>query len=498
MNLVPHWKDLRVSLGAWKPRGAAGDVSRMPRAEVLQKAKLWTDAGYAAVRGSLCSRPLHVEISETADLVKVDVPGGSTSILVIKNNSAMPQATANIPFGAVVIDARAMTNEEGDLMQRMPGRSKFNSVPTLIIGGVSETEDVRRGVIASSASQWAGEVRPIDVYTKESHGQFTCQKRRLLAMVPSGHTLAKMPPMFNIAMAPSLTEGWSTVIGLMRFLWHRPDSEADAQTVDWLYVLSDDPMLPALLSQHLESTPSIVFCQIHDSMTIQDLGDKVADCMKLGQDLTPLRWDVVVSRWCNMQPLFGDDNPSSSESQSTSEEEAVPAPKPAPKVPKKAAGAKRSAKAKAAAKPAPQPAEAERQPSPPAATAQPPPRREERVSTSSGQRDSSTSDRDRERDRQRDRERQREAEREAERERERRRERDRRDREDTDRRRREQERQRDSDRDRRDRTREQDRERHSVVRRDSSDSARDSHSSSSRGADELRRRLGHAGYHRRR
>ena len=502
MNIAPRLKDMKTALGQWKPRGDAGAVSRMPRADVLKKSKFWTESAYAGVRQNLQSRPLTVEISDCAESVKVEVPGGGSSIIVIPNRGPLPASAADIPFSAIVLDVRRCSVEDTDLLRMLPGRSRFASVPTLLFGGIGEAEEFRRAVNLVCGSHWAGEVRPVDVYTSETSNQFTFQRRRLLCMVPTGRSVNKLPPTFNIAGSPTLTEGWCTVLGLMRHLWHQEGQHANTDVVDWLYVISDDPGVPALLSQHMELKPSLVWCTMKSTDTVRDLADRVAEGMRLAQDLPPLNWEQLTSRWTNMMPLFRmDAAPSSGHSSDSdsSESERTPPPKPAPKpaaVKAPAPKAKRQPKPKAV-KPNAAPAAGVSPPTQPDPAPEPTPAQEPSSSSSRRNRDAATEreaqrdrDRAREEDRERDRRREREAEREAERERERRREQDRRDRREEDRRR-EAERDRDRDSSRSHHSRDSDRDRHSVVRRSSTDS-----SDRSRGG-ELQRRLGNTGFRRR-
>ena len=505
MTLVPKLKDVRVHLGQWKPRGPVGDDGRLPRAEVLQKAALWTSSQFASIRGALSSPPLQLEITQATDVMKVDVPGGGTSVWVIRNHTAMPAAAANVPLSAIVVDTRGMSSEEGDLMTRMPGRSKFGSLPALIFGGLAEVEEARRGILRACGSQWAGEARPLDVYTNEASAQYTYMKRRMLCLVPTGSTLSRVPPVANISHCSSLNMGWAVMVGLLRFLWHKQAASADQPQVEWLYVLSDDDVLPAMLSQCLETCPSIVFCQLHERSSLSDVADRIADNMKTAQDMRHIDWAGVVDRWSKMQPLFtsgaqssagGESDTSSSSGDSGPTRDAVPKPSPkaaAKRPPKKVAKPRPPAKVK--------PDALVRATSSQAAgtSSQPASRVEVPAAVASPSRDvESARVKEKERLREREREREREAQREADRDRERRRERDRQEREDQERRRREEERERDRARERRERERDREAERHHVRRRDSSDSHGDSRSSTGSRGNELQRRLGNTGYRSRR
>ena len=531
MNLVPKMKDVKVPLGAWRPKGADHDISRMPRGDVLLKASLWMASQYSNVRNNLATPPLQLEVSESADIVKLDAPGGSSSVMVIRGNAPLPADVGSLPFGAVVIDARTMTSEEGDIFSHLPGRSKFKDIPVVVFGGAAEVEEARRGIQRACASQWVGETRVVDVLTSESHSHYSYQRRRVLCMIPTGITVMKMPPVINISNSPTLTTGWLCVIGVLRFLWHRvdPTSSQPSSDVDWLYVLTDDLTLVGQVTQRLESSPSVVVCRIHEEGPVADAGALVAEHTKTAQDMLPLAWTDIIHRWTNVLPLFPpthaeepDNTPSSSESVDT------PEPKPTPA--KRAAPAKQAAKRRGSAAAAPRrkdspvaPKSKDRAPAAvprPAAEQRPAP-----ATASSTTRQPTTSraseekqrlsereterqhEREREQERQRERDLNREAERERERQREkerarqaaedrerdRRRDRERREEEDRERRRRDDSREGDRDRTQRER------DRHSVVRRGSSDSRAEGATSSgaSRAGGELHRRLGASTYRRR-
>ena len=351
--MVPKLKDVKVNLGAWKPKGDAGEVQRMPRGDLLMKAALWTLDEYGQVRANLAAAPLQLEVTESEEVTKIEVAGGTSTVIVIKRDQAMPHNIASMPFGAIVVDARTMSSEEGELLLKMPGRSKFMDMPTIIFGGIAEVEDARRGVVKACSGQWAGEQRTLEIYTKEPNAQYSFHRRRLLLMIPPGVALQRMPPMANIAHADPLTVGWVAVIGLLRFLWHRPADDGQEHATDWLYVMSDDLTLPALLTQRLETNPSIVLCVLHGGGAQGDTGDIVAENMRTAQDLPPIPWSEVIERWCMMLPLVlakpgvreeeereGDEG----EGEPLTPPEAVPKPKPSPK-PRKVT----KAKAKAAA-----------------------------------------------------------------------------------------------------------------------------------------------------
>ena len=131
--MVPKLKDVKVNLGAWKPKGDAGEVQRMPRGDLLMKAALWTLDEYGQVRANLAAAPLQLEVTESEEVTKIEVAGGTSTVIVIKRDQAMPHNIASMPFGAIVVDARTMSSEEGELLLKMGGASSWTCPPSSLV-----------------------------------------------------------------------------------------------------------------------------------------------------------------------------------------------------------------------------------------------------------------------------------------------------------------------------------------------------------------------------
>ena len=434
---------------------------------------------------------MRVEVSAMDDSIRVDVLGGRSTVMVINHSEGMPMNAATIPFRAVLIDCRRLNLEEGRLIERLPGRSRFQNVPILLFGGVAEVEEGRRAVVKATQMQWTGQVRSYDVLTDESSPHYTVTRRRLLAMVPDTRHIPKLPGVINITRVQTLVLGWTAVIGLFSVLWRQvaaEDAEEGEGTVEWLFSVSDDVDFPVLVAHRLDSAPSVIHCPLHAVQSLHDLGDMVGSHVQASENQPPLQWDDLTQRWTEHLPLFpkvteaqvdssSDDEPSTAAASAPPTPAAKPAPKPKPK----AKRVVRKAKATAAphtSPPPPSSSPAARDRAEPAAR---PSRRSrsrsrtprERATQPSKEREQQL---ERDRQRQREKEQKRTEEREAERERDRQRARERevqRTRERAIEAERERRRQRERD-ERENRERDHSRERHVVHR------ASDSHGGSSR------------------
>jgi hypothetical protein len=427
-----------------------------------------------------------VDISSDEHAVKVDVRGGETGITIIRSSGSLPSTMADISIGLFVIDVRHMTHEETGLLSSIPGRSKLVDCPVVIIGGAAEVEEARKAIVRASGNQWSGQLRSMFILTSDSNSQYSCSSKRLLLMIPPGPAVPKLPPMANLTHVTNMTLGWVTVIGLLQPWWSDPVGSAQADhKVTWVYAISDDRMLPVLLSTRLEKHPSLLHASLHAAPNIGHIGEEIGHALQTAESVPPLRWGDVRRRGINLHPLDPQETVHELESEgerdvSPAAERAAPKPKPAPKVTASPKPKKQVVKKTPRAKPKPTPES---------------PTQDAIPSTSSGRLQSRLASPDPEeerlRERERERERQREldgdktrarAEREKEKDREKEKERLRelearlkeRDRERSRERERERERERDRERDREaerrrlDRERERSRERsssHSVTRR---------------------------------
>ena len=345
---------VRVNVGKWRPLITADDINqRMPKASLLLKAPLWTELDLDQVRKILKSPLLRVESSELMQAKKLEVVGGRSSVLVINNTgSAMPPAAATIKVALILLDVRASNVEELRFVHDLPGRSRFVSTPVMVIGNVAEVEEARRNVVKATHGEWSGTTRSIDILTSEPSPQYTCGRRRLLVMIPSGNPVCKVPPVVNIRNQEAGVLGWVAAIGMLASLWRLPHTDvvpgdpAGSAPVEWVYCVGDDAALPVALTTRLDNTPSIIYSPTQQVPSVADLGDTVANHLRQSEQLPTIPWMTVGDAWRKFLPLFPDVEESDGEG-SAVEDVAAPAVKPAA-VPKTRAAAP-------PAKPKPQP-----------------------------------------------------------------------------------------------------------------------------------------------
>ena len=364
MCLVPKLSDVKVNLGRWRPdlTAAVGSPDRMPKAALLEKAPLWKDPSYSTVRQILGSPLMTVEITEAGEYMKVDISGGAASIMVLPNVGAIPQQIAAFKISTFVIDCRGLSNEEGSLVEKLPGRSKFMDTPVIIFGGPAEVEEARKAVRKATASQWVGSTRTIEVYTDDGGGgQYTSGRKRIVVMQPEDSRVVKVPPMVNLRGAAPSSLGWTAVLGLLAGLWHT-NVEEDTDRTSWWYVASDDTSLPVLMAQRLDDAPSVLFCPLHERLRLSDAASQLAEKMQSLESVPVLHWGQMLHQWNNLLPLFP---PEEDVAESVPEEEAEPAPsvaqaaakaKAARKTPAKPSVEEKEKKKRATAVAAPRPA----------------------------------------------------------------------------------------------------------------------------------------------
>lgn len=108
--------------------------------------------------------------------------------------------------------------------------------------------------------------------TDDSNPQFTVGNRRVICMLPGAGALPKVPPFLNIRHAAVPAMAWTVVVGLLAVLWRHQDNEGEHPPVEWMFVSTDDPMLPVMLSSQLDSAPSILHCPLRQAHNIGDMG----------------------------------------------------------------------------------------------------------------------------------------------------------------------------------------------------------------------------------
>lgn len=298
-KLLPKTSSLKVSLGGWtwKPEDP------LPKAEVLKKAKLWTSDDLAWLRDILISPALKVDVSETEDSLKVETSFGST-IHVLKPAPGMPKTVLQIPISLCLIDTRGMSVEDTEVLLGVPGRSKFASVPVMLFGGVPETQVQKAAVMKACGGEWVGEERSVDVFTSETSLAYTAARRRLLLLLPEGCAGKKVPPMMNITHVQPITLGWAAVVGIFRTFWREPKPKSDEPKIDWLYVLSDDIELPVILSQKIDSHPSVIFCSLSTALRTDEVAAKIKEQLKDQQESPPLQWGRMMTRAQKLESIF--------------------------------------------------------------------------------------------------------------------------------------------------------------------------------------------------
>jgi hypothetical protein len=198
-----------------------------------------------------------------------------------------------------------MTMEETGLITGLPGRSKMPEVPIMIIGGQAETEECRRAVVRATNNEWSGVTRSLDVLTTDSHPHFTCGKKRVLLMLPAGTIIPKVPPLLNLVGSEPQALGWAAVVGLLRPLWGAALGEAGEGTRhEWIYCVSDEPLVPVLLACRLETEPSVLFCPLHKVSNVGELAERVGNTLETSEAVPPLPWGDLGLRWNSFGQLF--------------------------------------------------------------------------------------------------------------------------------------------------------------------------------------------------
>ena len=274
-----------------------------------------------------------VEITETGECMKVDISGGSASIMVLPNTGAIPQQLASFNIGCFIIDCRGMSSEEGSLMEKLPGRSRFMETTVVLFGGAAEVDEARKAVRKATASQWTGSTRTMEVYTDDSGGAYTAGRRKIVLMHPdeTANRPGKVPPMVNLRGAQPQALGWTAVVGLLETTWHTEvETDADGK---WLFVASDDVSLPVLLAQRLDHAPSILFCPLHGRSRISDAAAQLGERMQALEAVPVLHWATLVHQWNNLLPLFVTEEDTGAAESGAEEEPEVPVV--APKAPAK-------------------------------------------------------------------------------------------------------------------------------------------------------------------
>ena len=365
MGMVPSLKDMRSNWGRWKPV-LTSDIldDRIPPAAVLHSCKFWKDTqSYGHIHALLKTPPMKVDISTSEEHVKLEITGTGASVIVVNNKGGMPVNLGTFPTRCIIIDARSMSTEEGRLVERVPGRSRFTEIPVVMFGGQREVDEVIRSIRRSTGDTWMGQIRTFDVATSEATPMYSATRRRLTLMVPENIVLKKFFPFLDMTSASDASIGWVTVTGLFNSVWRqRSNDEAVGaeDTVEWLQVISDDADFVVHLVTKLEGSPSVIHCPLHPVASVEELGDVVCGRLSASEAHPPISWLDVNVRWADHVPLFtrtvgapeAEDVSSDDDHHESPLPQAVqtpPTPKPKPKAKPRS---KPKAKAKASATPA--------------------------------------------------------------------------------------------------------------------------------------------------
>ena len=148
-------------------------------------------------------------------------------------------------------------------------------------------------------------------------------------MLPAGSIIPKIPPLLNLVGSEPQALGWAAVVGLLRPVWAAAVAGAgEGHRVEWIYVVSDEPLVPVLMACRLESAPSVLFCPLHKVSNVGELAERVGNTLETSEGVPPLPWGDLGLRWNSFGQLFP--KPVVDESEGEAEAPA-PARPPAPK-----------------------------------------------------------------------------------------------------------------------------------------------------------------------
>ena len=121
-------------------------------------------------------------------------------------------------------------------------------------------------------------------------------------MLPAGSIIPKFPP--RVGAEPQAL-GWAAVVGLLRPVWAAAVAGAgEGHRVEWIYVVSDEPLVPVLLACRLESAPSVLFCPLHKVSNVGELAERVGNTLETSEGVPPLPWGDLGLRWNSFGQLF--------------------------------------------------------------------------------------------------------------------------------------------------------------------------------------------------
>ena len=99
----------------------------------------------------------------------------------------------------------------------------------------------------------------------------------------------KIPSLLNLCGAEPQALGWAAVVGLLTPVWDSSIAGAgQAHRAQWIYVVSDQPLVPVLLACRLESAPSVLFCPLHKVSNVGELAERVGNTLETSEGVPPL------------------------------------------------------------------------------------------------------------------------------------------------------------------------------------------------------------------
>lgn len=306
MKKVKKLGALKVNTGSFRVTRETPADQRMPRADMLQKAKLWQDESFGWVRDILIAPPLHVEISEVDESLKVSTTANNI-VYVLRPEAPMSRAISALPTTLMLVDVRGVQLDEVGLMRRIPGRDKFADMVIVVIGGLQQADAAKQVFSQMIADDWVGEVRTCDVFTDTPNNAYTATRRRLHIIIPSGRNQSRVVPFYNICDAPDLLTGWVSVVGLLKSIWSCTGDTEGGPHVDWMYVVSDDVNLPVALVSKIIPHPNVVFYPFEIRDPLADVAAKVSDGLNAEHETPPLPWLDLLKRSVLLQPLYDPD-----------------------------------------------------------------------------------------------------------------------------------------------------------------------------------------------
>ena len=73
---------------------------------------------------------------------------------------------------------------------------------------------------------------------------------------------------------------------------------------EWIYCVSDEPLVPVLLACRLETEPSVLFCPLHRVSNVGELAERVGNTLETSEAVPPLPWGDLGLRWNSFGQLF--------------------------------------------------------------------------------------------------------------------------------------------------------------------------------------------------